>query len=380
MMAAAFVVSAALSWFVQTRLANRSAEDLLRLNIRDVRKDVNDASDENLLDLTRRVAGHLDREKNITQSYLVELMKRYKVAEINVIDPDGIITVTTHDDFLNYDMHSGEQSAEFLPLLDGTEREHVQKYQPTAHDPSLSRKYGAVCLKRGGFVEVGYDAERFQQDIDDNVVGVTRNRHVGEGGCIIIADEDWNIVSERNNNEGENLAVTGIWIDRETMPEGELFRSEVYGQKCSCMYVFAEGYYIVAVIPENEVVLERNMSMFLDFIRDILIFLALAVMIFLLVRLLVLNNIKQVNSSLARITEGDLDEVVDLLLQKISSSLLCRLFFRPIPIGKISACMQRWTRRRRWAGISMTLICWMSGSCHFSSLTYPEKASRQPCL
>jgi len=312
MMAAAFVVSAALSWFVQTRLANRSAEDLLRLNIRDVRKDVNDASDENLLDLTRRVAGHLDREKNITQSYLVELMKRYKVAEINVIDPDGIITVTTHDDFLNYDMHSGEQSAEFLPLLDGTEREHVQKYQPTAHDPSLSRKYGAVCLKRGGFVEVGYDAERFQQDIDDNVVGVTRNRHVGEGGCIIIADEDWNIVSERNNNEGENLAVTGIWIDRETMPEGELFRSEVYGQKCSCMYVFAEGYYIVAVIPENEVVLERNMSMFLDFIRDILIFLALAVMIFLLVRLLVLNNIKQVNSSLARITEGDLDEVVDV--------------------------------------------------------------------
>ena len=312
MMAAAFVVSAALSWFVQTRLANRSAEDLLRLNIRDVRKDVNDASDENLLDLTRRVAGHLDREKNITQSYLVELMKRYKVAEIYVIDPDGIITVTTHDDFLNYDMHSGEQSAEFLPLLDGTEREHVQKYQPTAHDPSLSRKYGAVCLKRGGFVEVGYDAERFQQDIDDNVVGVTRNRHVGEGGCIIIADEDWNIVSERNNNEGENLAVTGIWIDRETMPEGELFRSEVYGQKCSCMYVFAEGYYIVAVIPENEVVLERNMSMFLDFIRDILIFLALAVMIFLLVRLLVLNNIKQVNSSLARITEGDLDEVVDV--------------------------------------------------------------------
>ena len=312
MMAAAFVVSAALSWFVQTRLANRSAEDLLRLNIRDVRKDVNDASDENLLDLTRRVAGHLDREKNITQSYLVELMKRYKVAEINVIDPDGIITVTTHDDFLNYDMHSGEQSAEFLPLLDGTEREHVQKYQPTAHDPSLSRKYGAVCLKRGGVVGVGYDAERFQQDIDDNVVGVTRNRHVGEGGCIIIADEDWNIVSERNNNEGENLAVTGIWIDRETMPEGELFRSEVYGQKCSCMYVFAEGYYIVAVIPENEVVLERNMSMFLDFIRDILIFLALAVMIFLLVRLLVLNNIKQVNSSLARITEGDLDEVVDV--------------------------------------------------------------------
>ncbi|MBQ3374549.1 MAG: SpoIIE family protein phosphatase [Oscillospiraceae bacterium] len=312
LMSVAFLFSAAFSWSIQTRLANRSAESLLRLNIMDVRKDVLDASDENLLGLTHKIAGHLDREKSITQGYLLELMRRYKVAEINVIDPDGIITVTTHDDFLNYDMHSGEQSAEFLPLLDGTMIEHVQKYQPTTHDPSLSRKYGAVCLKRGGFVEVGYDAERFQKDIDDNVIGVTKNRHVGEGGCIIIADEDWNIVSDRNNNEGENLFVTGIWIDQETMPEGELFRSEVYGEQCSCMYVFTEGYYIVAVMPENEVVLERNTSIFLDFIGDILIFVALAIVIFLLVRYLVLNNIKQVNRSLARITEGNLDEVVDV--------------------------------------------------------------------
>ncbi len=275
-------------------------------------RDIYDASNENLLDLTRRIAENLDREKSITRDYLVELMKRYKVAEINVIDPDGIITVTTHDDFLNYDMHDEEQSAEFLPLLDDTKTEYVQRYQPTTYDPSLYRKYGAVCLKRGGFVEVGYDAERFQQDIDENVVGVTKNRHIGENGCIIIADEDRDIVSDRQNNEGEKLAVTGIRIDRETMPEGELFRSEVYGQQCSCMYVFAEGYYIIAVMPENEVVLQRNTSMFLDFIRDILIFLTLALMIFLLVRLLVLNNIRQVNSSLARITEGDLNEVVDV--------------------------------------------------------------------
>ena len=63
---------------------------------------------------------------------------------------------------------------------------------------------------------MGYDFKRFQKDIDEFVVGVTRNRHVGEGGCIIIADESGNIVSDRNGNEGQNLDVTGILIDTDT--------------------------------------------------------------------------------------------------------------------------------------------------------------------
>ena len=108
-------------------------------------------------------------------------------------------------------------------------------------DPNISRKYGGVVLERGGFVQVGYGAERFQRDIDEFVVGVTRNRHVGEGGCIIIVDESWNIVSDRLGHEGQNLSVTGIWIDPETMPENEVFVTDVYGQSSYCMYRTTEG-------------------------------------------------------------------------------------------------------------------------------------------
>ncbi|MBO6066079.1 MAG: SpoIIE family protein phosphatase, partial [Lachnospiraceae bacterium] len=308
----AFAVSMVFSWTLQTRLSEKSAVNLLRLNIADVRQDVIDASDANLLSLTRTIASEIDDGAPADDAGLADLMVKYDVAEINLIDADGIIIATTHPDFLNYDMRSGRQSAEFLGLLDGSEREHVQSYQPTSHDPSLLRKYAGVCLADGGFVEVAYDAERFQRDIDHQIIGATRNRHVGEGGCIIIADVSWNIVSDRNHNEGQNLDVTGIWIDRPTMPENKVFTAEVYGEACSCMYVFTEGYYIVAVLPENEILLQRDTSVRLTAVLEVLVFLTLFAVIFLLVRKLVVNNINRVNTSLSKITEGDLEERVDV--------------------------------------------------------------------
>ena len=308
----AFAVSMVFSWTLQTRLSEKSAANLLRLNIKDVQQDVNDASDANLLNLTHTVASEIDGGAPADNSGLTELMARYNVAEINVIGPDGFITATTQEDFLGYDMRSGRQSAEFLGLLDGSEQEHVQSYQPISYDAAMLRKYAGVCLKNGGFVQVAYDAERFQRDIDHQVIGATRNRHVGENGSIIIADENWNIVSDRNHNEGSNLYVTGIWIDRPTMPENRVFVSEVYGETCSCMYVFTEGYYIVAVLPENEILLQRDTSVLLTAALEVLVFLALFVMIFLLVHTLVVNNINRVNSSLSKITSGNLEETVDV--------------------------------------------------------------------
>ena len=308
----AFAMSMIFSWTLQTRLSQHNAANLLRLNIKDVRQDVIDASDANLLKLTREVAADLDNGADADEAGLTKIMERHDVAEINIIDANGIITSTTHPDFLDYDMRSGEQSGEFMVLLEGNEQEHVQSYQPTSHDPSLLRKYAAVKLKQGGFVQVAYDAERFQQDIDHLVIGAARNRHIGQEGSIIIVDENWNIVSDRNHNEGQNLYVTGIWIDRDTMPEEAIFRTEVYGEPCSCMYVFTEGYYLVATMPENEILLQRNMSVQLTAILEVLVFVTLFVVIFLLVRKLVVNNINRVNNSLSKITQGDLEETVDV--------------------------------------------------------------------
>lgn len=81
------------------------------------------------------------------------LAKKYDVSEINLVDSSGIITASTYPDFVGYDMANGQQSAEFLPLLSDTPAV-VQSYQPTAYDPSLSRKYAGIALENGGFLQV----------------------------------------------------------------------------------------------------------------------------------------------------------------------------------------------------------------------------------
>lgn len=246
---AGFLMTTVFTWALQTELAKNDANELIRLNIEDVREDILEASNKNLLELTREIASRIDFTDRANAKLLKTLKKEFDVAEINIINQNGIITVSTHNDFLNYDMRGGEQSAEFLVLLDGVTKEYVQSYQPTSSDPTISRKYAGVVLSGGGFVQVAYDAERFQKDIDDVVIGVTRNRHIGESGALIIVGEDWNIVSDRHGNEGRNLDVTGIYIDRSTMPENKTFEAVVYGKQAFCSYILSEGYYIVAVMP-----------------------------------------------------------------------------------------------------------------------------------
>jgi len=311
----AFFVTTAFLWFFQTRISEENAVDLLKLNISDVRQDIVDASNENLLQLSWKIAGDLNSVDNITNDLLHELTNKYDVTEINYINSEGIIKATTYPDFMNYEMASGEQSEEFLCLLSNelhAKKEFVQSYQPVSYDASIWRKYGGVVLRNGGFVQVGYDADRFQKDIDEFVVGVTRNRHVGEGGCMIITDEEGYIVSGPYGNDGENVALTGIVLDTNKIPAGTKFVSDFYDESCYCMYQESEGYRIIAVMPRSEAALSRNVAVGVTTTMQIIIFTALFILIYFLVKRLVVNNIYKINDSLSAITDGELDTVVDV--------------------------------------------------------------------
>lgn len=307
-----FITSTGLIWLLQTQLSNQSAEQLLLINIGDVQQDILDASDENLLELTRQIWAELPEGQKASSDRLKELLTKYDVSEIHVIDENGIIVSTTTDEYLGFDMRSGAQALEFMCLIDGDETEFVQKLQPISKDSSIISKFAGKRFDSGGFLQVGYDPPRFQQDVDRTVIGLTHNWHVGRSGFILIANQNWVLVSDPFFHEGENLAVSGLWIDTETMPEKKIFLEDVYGIPCSCVYATSEGYYTVAVIPENEIVMQRDSSVVLMSALEIIVFGALLAMIFLLVRRKVVKNINEVNDSLSRITDGNLDVVVDV--------------------------------------------------------------------
>ena len=240
---------------------------------------------------------------------LILLAKEYDVSEINVVNSEGIIVASTLSQYFGFDMASGEQSAEFLVLLDGT-KELVQDYQAISYASNVYRKYAGVALE-DGFLQVAYDASAFQQQIYEQVKYAADNRHIGQDGFIIICDAAGMIVSDRTGHEGEHISIFGDASGLNVQP-GERISAEIYGKPSFLMYTETEGYYIIAVMSEEEALFSKSASVYMLAFMETLVFAALFALIFVLIKNLVVKNIRKINESLAQITEGNLNVKVDV--------------------------------------------------------------------
>lgn len=313
----AFAVTLAFLGGYQTKLFTDSAESLLDVYIKDVRQDIYDTADRNLLTLARAAANEVNSQGEVSDEFLRGMLDRYKLSEINIVNPEGIIIVSTDTRQVGYDLKSaGLQSAEFLALL-GAMPEYVQAFRTIDFDGKTKRKYAAVALDYGGFIQVGYDEKAHYASMYVAVLEVVRNRHVGEDGFLIVADSKWNIISDRYNNDGQPITIlTAMTRDFASIDKAVMFDEGIYiggkFQRCFCMYDETEGFRILAVYPYSEAMASRDVSLKVMTAMQILIFGALFILIFYLVRKLVVRNIHKINESLSAITDGNLDTVVDV--------------------------------------------------------------------
>ncbi|MBQ3568100.1 MAG: SpoIIE family protein phosphatase, partial [Anaerotignum sp.] len=279
-------------------------------------QDIMDASDENLLNKMREI------RKNYLAGVDVDtLAEQYNVIEVNIIDADGFIRFTNYAAYQDYDMASGEQSAEFLVLLDGEKESYIQDYRPTSYDNETYRKYGGLTLPDGGFLQVGYDATQFGDDIDAFVGKVTKNRHIGKQGFIIICDEQFRIVTEDSQELGKELKSVGISVDLEKMPSNEIFEVDLNSVPHLCTYRFVEGYYIIGMMPVEEAMFMKTLSVYVNVFMQIIIFAALFVLIYFLIKKIIIDNLRKINGTLAQITNGNLDVTVEVRSNEEFASL-----------------------------------------------------------
>lgn len=298
----AFITTSFFVFRLQNELAVTQADGLLDLALQDVSAEVEEASDHNLMQLAHETANHVQGEN------LNEVAQKYGIAEISLINQQGIITESTNPTFVGFDMGSGEQSSEFLCLL-GQTLEYVQDYGPITYDPSISRKYAGVKTS-DGFIQVGYDADQFQKDIAAQVLDVTKNRHVGKTGYILVLDENDSLVSSPGNiTKG---MIEGEFSVKEKPAEDVTFERSIGGSLCYCRGRMTEGYYVISVMPQAEVFQLRNIALYVNAFMEILVFAILFALIYLLIKKVVVNQIKKINASLGEITGGNLDVVVDV--------------------------------------------------------------------
>ncbi|MCQ2463550.1 MAG: SpoIIE family protein phosphatase [Clostridia bacterium] len=307
----AFFVTSIFVFSFQTKIAEAQADNLLVQAIVDTSADITDASDANLLNITYRVAQELD-EGNID-----EIAQKYNLAEINLVNKKGMVYKSTVKKYIGFDMSSGRQSREFLCLL-GNTKEYAQDYATSFFDSSVMRKYAGI-KSEDGFIQVGYDAKAFEEDISEQVVGITRNRHLGQTGYVLILDGQLNVVSAPRTFGKKNL---GQAATRMEIPEDDItFSMEINGCECLCRHRMSEGYFILSALPAEEAMQMRNIALYINTFMEILVFAVLFALIYLLIKKVVVNQIKSINRSLGKITGGDLNEIVDVRTSEEFASL-----------------------------------------------------------
>ena len=221
------------SWFtytLQNGVLELETKSVLQTNIDDVNRDIKMASDENLLNITKMVAGDFEKEKLENETFVDLLSLRYSVSDVNVVDENGIIVLSNVPEFIGFDMNSGEQAKEFVDALKENDS-YVQEYQALSYDSEIGRKYAAVKLKDGRFLQVGYDYRQFHKDIEEQVVLSARYRHVGTSGFIFICDEEGNVVVNNEIIKDATLEEIGFTLNPDNTDEMEVCEGTIYGEE-----------------------------------------------------------------------------------------------------------------------------------------------------
>ena len=313
----AYLVTSTFTLILQNGMAQIETQEVFTVAINDIESTVREKSNQHLLAITTQVKQEYESDPTVSLSGLA---KKHGIVEINIVSDSGLITDSTELDVINsYNMNSKDQSKEFVDMLK-VQDSFVQEYSPRGKDETIWRKYAAVNLTDGGFIQVGYDAEQFHKMLNEFVIDVTKNRHVGTAGFVAVLDESLCMVIS-DDYAGQHISTIGI-TPPEEMEQGKtataLYHADLVdgvnnlGIEYMYVFKFVEGYCLLAAMPVSEAMFMRDASMLTSIFMQVLIFATLFVFIYILIKRVIINNLKKINDTLAQITKGDLNATVDV--------------------------------------------------------------------
>ena len=134
--------------------------------------------------------------------------------------------------------------------------------------------------------------------------------HVGQDGAYDLIKNNTIVIT------GTHVSAVMTETNKQQLreaPENEFFTATIFGTESFCRKEKLEGDVSVLVqLPTAEIYASRNAQIYETALADILLFAVVYTLISQLVQLIVVNNLGMVNASLAKITGGDLNEVVNV--------------------------------------------------------------------
>lgn len=322
--AMAFAVTFCLSFYIQTRQAQENACRLIYLKIQDAIEQVDQNGRNQQMQREIRKSQSLAKARalawmiRISPSILENRaeMEKIRVAldvdELHVSDEKGILVFSDPPSIQGYDMGSQEQSRVFLPAIHDPEFALFQDLQAKGIDGTPFQYAGVARLDKPGIVQIGYVPERFYENEKiTSLENLAKGFRIGKEGRLLIA-KDGKIVSiEREEWLEKSLDDFGIPDSISKQSRGKFFLKLDGVRKIGAFQKHGD-YLIAGTLPDNEVYLSRDVLAIELVIFYLVLFTVVFVLVSHLVERIVIRGILSVNRSLKKITEGDLNEVVDV--------------------------------------------------------------------
>ena len=286
-----FVTTFSASSF-QKSMAKAIALDTLKSNLEDIENDIQDAANRNLVDYSRFLTNELSI--NLSTDELKKITKEYHLTEISFIDTNGLIIKSSNK---NAKLH--------IPL------KNVDKEIYYAEDSSDDAIKFVGMKNENYFIQIGFHPEYFEKQIEEQILHVAQYRHIGQKGFVVICNPEGTVISNTIGNVGKNISILGQNQNIKATQK-EVFLVTIGNKPCYCIYSKVNNFVVLVAMTEEEVFFTKKASVYMLAFMETIVFAIFFATIFVLVKVLVVKNIRKINTSLSQITDGDLNVTVDV--------------------------------------------------------------------
>lgn len=242
----------------------------------------------------------------LSNDELNSLTKSLNVSEIHVGDEKGLIKYSTVSQFIGYDYNSADQSRPFMEALTNKSFLLVQEPTERGADKVLFQYAGVARQDMPGIIQVGVEPKAVAQLLKStDITAVTASIKFGETGYTFIADKK-GVVTNHPKKELVGKTLADLKIDKGIIgKDAGAFEYTFDGESKYLQFKSFGDYYVILTFPTSEF-----MNPLASLSVNILISIVLAVavsflIIFLLVRKLIITNIKEIIRVIGKISEGD---------------------------------------------------------------------------
>lgn len=266
---------------------------------------------ENNLAKTRAFADLLAADQSIygNMDKLVQIKERLMVNELHIIDEDGIITSSTIDSYIGFDMKSGEQSNAFMVIVDNPSIEIVQEPQVNVAEGIVMQYIGVARTDDKGLVQVGVRPEVLEKTLAGTEISVVLNDiDFGENGYVYAIDAASGLILAHKNQGLIGTSAADAGFPSNLSGKGKAVIDGTKG------YYVAESYngqIIGTFMPSSEYYSARHSQTLVVSLSMLIIFGVLLMMINHMVDDKIVQGINRISNSMHAIADGNFSITVN---------------------------------------------------------------------